>query len=116
MDAGTADTINRLDVALLVAHLDALDTRLTRLTGDRKPWHLGPFGEAFLSDHPSDSSYKAWLIGRHAWRIPDLHFDGAPADCDWDNFFGHVRTAILTRRADRNPPATEAENRCGSVV
>jgi len=115
MDAALASSINRRDARLIAEHLDALDTRLS---SDRKPWYLGPMGRAFIEDEncASANSYRAWLIGKHAWRIPDLYFDGAPADADWDDLFAHLRAEILARRAPQTPHAKVAETRLGVVV
>jgi hypothetical protein len=112
MDAGIADTINRRDAQLLAEFLDALDTRLP---DDRKPWHLGPMGEAFL-DEQASNSYRAWLFGKHAYRIPSLAFDGNPADGDWDNLFQHFRAAVLARRDPKSPPAGAAAIQPSGVV
>src|SRR5512143_1432421 len=98
MDAGIADTLNRRDARLIAEFLDALDARLS---GDRKPWYVGPMGAAFTTGDEASNGYRAWLIGKHAWRIPELHFDDAPADADWENLFSHFRAEIQARR-DRN--------------
>jgi hypothetical protein len=112
MDYGIVDSINRRDAQLLAEFLDALDTRLS---GDRQPWHLGPMGAAFMDNDASDG-YRAWLIGKHAWRIPALTFDGQPADGDWDNLFAHFRNAISARRDPEAPHArTGAIQPCGVV-
>jgi hypothetical protein len=94
MDAAIADTINRRDAWLLALHLD--DTGTTFDGG--KHWHLGIEASAFLSTTCS-SGEKAWLFSALAANVPGLHFDGDPADCDWENLFSHFRAEILARRA-----------------
>ena len=114
MDAGIVDTLNRRDVALLVARLDVIDDDLRRgllLPGDLKPWYHASIADTFLSTSETARSDQAWLFGSLVASIPGIRFDGCPADCDWDNLFGHLRTEILSRR-DRdpqNPPAGMAE-------
>jgi hypothetical protein len=106
MDAGIADTINRRDAWRVALHLDDLDGR---------PWHLGIEADAFLSP-ACGSGEKAWLFGALAANVPGLHFDGDPADCDWDGLFSHFRAEILARRDPKTPPARAAETHpCGVV-
>jgi hypothetical protein len=92
MDAAIADTINRLDAQKVASHLDLLDW----FKGG-PPWHLGIEAQAFLSN-TCGSGEKAWLFGALAAGVPNLHFDGDPADCDWDGLFTHFRAEVLARR------------------
>lgn len=98
MDTAIADTINRLDAQKIASHLDLLDW----FKGAGRPWHLGIEAQAFLSLTVS-SSEKAWLIGLLASGVPNLRFDGTPADCDWENLFSHFRAEILARRDPQAP-------------
>lgn len=116
MDAEIADTINRRDVALITARLDALD--LPQYGGEpgQPAWYDGLIGRVMLSDDPRLRPDKAWLIGRIARGIPGIAFDGCPADCDWDNLFQHFRNAISARRDPKTPPGGAAENQRAGVV
>lgn len=147
MDAGVADTINRRDVALIVAHLDALDLpkyndrrndcdcvhcspHLDARHGNgcgghhcrgtcampRYPWYLKAAADIMLRTDDGTRPDRAWWVGLWASQVPTVAFDGAPADCDWDNLFQHFRDAILARRNPETPPARAAENCPGGVV
>lgn len=103
MDAGTADVINRRDVTLMVARLDALD--LPKYKATHGPWHLSPMADTLMSDDDKTRPDRAWIVGRLAANLPGIAFDGCPADCDWDNLFQHFRDAITARRnADPKSP------------
>lgn len=119
MDAGIADTINRRDVALLVARCDVIDDDLRRgmiLPLSLVPWFDSPMAGLFLSEDPKHRPDQAWLFGSLVANIPTVHFDGAPADCDWDNLFNHLRAEILARRDPQTPPVQVAETCLGKVV
>lgn len=95
MDAGIVDSINRRDAALIADKVAILDDL----------WYEGQLAAAFLSSQNAD---RAWLLGQMAPGIPGLRFDGAPADCDWDNLFSHIRAEILARRDPQSPLARAA--------
>jgi len=90
MDAGIADAINRRDAQLIAQRLDTYDDGVIG-----KPWYRRPVADALMGDDRND---RAWLISAWATRTPGISFDGAPADCDWDNLFAHFRAEILSRR------------------
>ena len=107
MDTGTADTINRQDARKVASHLDLTDWFSGRVqTG--KPWFLGLEAQVFLSKTASTGE-QAWLFGFLAARVSDLHFDGAPADCDWDALLSYMRAEILARRDPKSPLVHAAE-------
>ena len=114
MDAGVADAINRRDVKLMAARLDALD--LPQYSATHGPWYLAPMAETLLSDKPSSNADRAWLVGQLAASLPGIAFDGEPAGGDWENLFTHFRAEILARRDPQTPHAREAETRPGVVV
>lgn len=98
MDAGIADTINRIFAEKLTAGLDELYPR----------WHepQSPVAATLMRD----SSDRAWLVGFLVQPIPDLSIDGAPADADWENLFSHIRAEILARRDPKTPPVHASES------
>ena len=98
MDAGTADAINRRDVQLITARLDNSDRMFKA-----NPWYEGPIGDAILADDPKDQGDRDFLIAVLAERTLGVHFDGQPADCDWDNLYSHFRAEILARRDPDSP-------------
>lgn len=102
MDDAIVDTINRHDAEKVAKHLD-----LTAWLRGKPNWHDGPEAQAFLSPTVS-SGQKAWLFGFLAAGVPDLHFDGDPADCDWENLFGNFRAEIEARRDPQSPHARAA--------
>lgn len=108
MDAAIADTINRRDAWRLALHLDDYD-EVVPTTVPGKPWHLGIEAQAFLSSTVS-SGEKAWLFSTLAAKAPGLHFDGDPADCDWENLFSHFRAEIVARRDPQTPSVRAAES------
>lgn len=111
MDAGIADTINRADAHKVAKHLDLADW----LSGHTNPWHTRVEADVFFSP-TCPSGEKAWFFGALAAGVPDLHFDGDPADCDWDNLFSHMRAEVLARRDPETPHARAAETQpCGVV-
>jgi hypothetical protein len=104
MDAGIADAINRRDAVLIAAHFDALD--LPHYGGDpAQRWSDSPMAATLMGN----SSDRAWLVGYMAEKIPGLHFDGAPADADWESLFSHLRAEILARRDPQAPFVRTAE-------
>lgn len=100
MDAGIADTINRLFAQKLAGGLDEFYPR----------WHQSPVAATLMGD----SSDRAWLVGFLVHPIPDLEIDSTPADADWDNLFSHLRAEILARR-DLETPPVQAQPLCGMV-
>jgi hypothetical protein len=116
MDAGIADTINRRDVQRIVRRLDENDEALgyTPIA----PWWNAPIADTLLGDSPASNADRAWFVGTLAARTPGVAFDGAPADCDWDNLFSHFRAEILARRTPdpKTPPVQAAEDCLGKVV
>lgn len=104
MDAGIVDAINRRDVKLIVARLDALDLpQYSRSVGDRR-WYEAPFAETLMGE----SADRAWLVSSLAACVPGLGPNWGPADCDWENLFSHFRAEILARRDPETPPAKAA--------
>jgi len=103
MDPAIADAINRHDAQTLAKHLDLVDWLKAK-----QPWHLGIEANAFLSSTIS-SGELAWLFGLLAAGVPNLHFDGDPADCDWQNLFTHFRAEIVARRDPQIPLVYAAE-------
>ena len=108
MDAGTADTLNRRDAALMVARADAIDLFLSDKLSDFTPWHLSRVADMLLNDADALRPDKAWTVGHMAAGIPGLHFDGEPADGDWDNLFSHIRAEIEARRNPRDSDSSLA--------
>lgn len=102
MDSAIADTLNRLDAQKIADKVAILDDL----------WYEGKLAATFLGTQNPD---RAWLVGRMAPGIPGLHFDGAPADCDWENLFNHLRAEILARRDPQNPPVRRVETPCEMV-
>lgn len=114
MDAGIIDTINRRDVVTITARLDALD--LPQYSDAVIPWYFAPMSDTLLSEDPATGGDRAWLVGALAARTPGIRFDDAPADCDWENFLGHLRAEILRRRNPKTPHAESVPIRpCGVV-
>lgn len=96
MEAGTVDTVNRLDAQLGAAHLDALDVQYS----NGEPWYRTAWSDLILSDERN--SDRAWFVGAILKTAPGTRFDDFPADNDWENLFSHFRAEILARR---NPQA-----------
>jgi hypothetical protein len=115
MDAGIADTINRRDVTIMCARLDAMDLPKYRLP-TVLPWYRWAEADALMSTDDRTRADRAWIVGRFASQTPGLTFDGAPADCDWDNLFQHFRDAIRARRDPKTPPAGAAQIQPSGVV
>lgn len=111
MDTAVADTINRLDAARIAKHLDLLDW----FAGPGIQWATSIIGRTLASEDPATNSDRAWLVGALAAHTPDVAFDGAPADCDWENFFGHLRTEIEARRNPQTSSVCAAEPPRGMV-
>lgn len=118
MDAGIADTINRIDAQLMCERLDALDHEWR----NKEPWYGRKWADALAvgaSASPQALADRSWVVGAIAARTPGLNFDGSPADADWENLFSHFRAEIEARRNPRGPetpPAETAENRLSGVV
>jgi hypothetical protein len=115
MDDGIADAINRRDVTLICARLDALD--LPKYSGsDHGPWYRAPLTDILMRDDDATRGDRAWFIGALASPVPGIAFDGEPAGGDWDNLFAHFRDAISARRDPEAPHArTGAIQPCGVV-
>jgi hypothetical protein len=113
MDAGTADTINRRDVQLIAAQLDKNDLAMPV---PEIRWPHSAMADTLVSDAADSNGDRAWLVGHLAARTPGTYFDGAPADADWENLFGHFRAEIQTRRDPETPHIGKAETRPGGVV
>lgn len=96
MDAAVVETINRLDAARIAKHLDLTDW-LNGIVGSGAPWFRRIEADAFFSATVG-SGELAWLLGALAAGVPGLHFDGEPADADWDGLFSHFRAEIQDRR------------------
>lgn len=110
MDAAVADTINRRDVELVAQKLDGLDS----FFGNETPWYQIRFADDVVAG--KDTPDRAWHFTILASNTPGIAFDSAPADCDWDNLFSHLRAEILARRDPQTPPTGTAETRpCGMV-
>lgn len=114
MDFDIVDTINRRDVTKITARLDALD--LPAYGGTGIPWYRAPMADTLMSETDGSRPDRAWLVGQLAERTPGIAFDGAPADCDWDNLFAHFRAAILARRDPDSSPARTAETPVRGMV
>lgn len=106
MHAGTADTINRRDVTLMVARLDALD--LPKYKATHGAWFDSPMADTLMSNDDRTRPDRAWLVGKLAANLPGIAFDGCPADCDWDGFFQYLRDAITARR-NQDPKTPHVE-------
>jgi hypothetical protein len=114
MDAGIADTLNRRAVQAMVAHLDKFDIDLC--ANETGPWYATRIADTLMGTNDATNADRAWLVGVIAQSTPGLDFDGHPADCDWENFYSHLRAEILARRDPKTPPAVPAETRSGGVV
>jgi hypothetical protein len=106
MERDLVSSINRRDASLLADRIVYMD----------ELWYDGELTAKLTDDTPATRSDRAWLIGQIAAGTPGLHFDGCPADADWDGFFQHIRAEILARRAPRTPSVRVAETPCGMVV
>jgi hypothetical protein len=111
MDAAVADTINRMDAARIAKQLDLLDW----FAGPGVRWATSIIANTLMGDLPTSNADRAWLVGVLAARTPDVVFDGAPADCDWENFFSHLRTEIESRRNPQTSSVCAAEPPRGMV-
>jgi hypothetical protein len=116
MDAGTADTINRRDADKIAKHLDLVDWFASLPDPATQAWYRSTMADTLLGTGPATNSDRAWLVGILASKVSGIAFDGAPADCDWENFYNHLRAEILARRDPQAPPARTAEPCPGSVV
>jgi hypothetical protein len=117
MDAGIIDAINRRDVKLMVARLDALD--LPKYKATHGPWYLTPTGDILAGHSYLSHPDRAWLVGSLAANLPGIAFDGEPAGGDWENLFSHFRAEVLARRVSRDPKTPHADRAetppCGVV-
>lgn len=118
MDAGIVDTINRRDAHLIAERLDRIDIGLdSRWPEVGKPWYLGAMAATIMGENDATDGDRAWLVAQlAACTHGGIHFDGHPADEDWENFYTHFRAAILARRDPESPHAGMAETRPGVVV
>lgn len=111
MDAGVADTLNRIDAQLMARKMDSAD----RFQQIRRPfltaWYTRHYADMIVANAPQSRADIAWFIGTLAGRTPDVQFrDGIPAgDADWDNLISHFRAEILARRDPKSHPACAAE-------
>jgi len=104
-DATIADTLNRHVAQLVAEQLDFVDAQIRALPGmatldpQVTNWEWSALADTLCGDnlHATDGD-RAWLVGLLAARTPGVDFDGHPADCDWENLFGHLRVEIQTRR------------------
>lgn len=119
MDTAIADTINRMDAGRIARHLDLIDWFTGNLPGisphATARWCDSAIADTLMSDNDTSNSDRAWLVGVLASRTPDVLFDGAPADCDWDNLFSHLRAEILARRNPQTLLVCAAESPRGMV-
>lgn len=109
MDAGIADTINRLDAQRMAVYLDRLDETLpSTLPGG--PWHSSNLAETLMGTNDATDADRAWLVGSLAAMTPGVRaVMGGPALCDWENLFSHFRAEVLARRDPKPPHARTAE-------
>lgn len=103
MHPGTADTLNRISAQALAAHFDELDVMF-----GNEPWYDNDWARLLALGGPA-SSDVVWLLAAIGARNPEIPFDGAPADSDWDNLFSHFRAEIQARRDTDSSPACAAE-------
>lgn len=111
MDAGIADTLNRVSARGLAAHFDELDD----MFGNSEPWYDNNWARLLALGGPP-SSDVVWLLACIGARNPEVPFDGAPAGCDWDNLFSHFRAEIQARRDRDSSPVRAAEIPAPSMV
>jgi hypothetical protein len=118
MDAGIADAINREDARLIALAFDATDQPHAPYLYSYvpQPWYNGPMAATIMGENAATDGDRAWMLGSLASGIPGVRFDGAPADCDWENFYTHLRAEITARRDPENPPAKVAETCLSGVV
>lgn len=107
MDPAIADSINRRDARLITEHLDLMNLGPEY---NAPPWYRSPIAETLMDSRQATASDRAWLIGAFAARTPGIAFDGAPADCDWDNLFSHFRAEIAARRDPQTPSVHASES------
>jgi hypothetical protein len=107
--AAIADTINRHVVKLIAEHLDLTGKEMPAYLSPGIRWHNSAMAEVLMGTSTDLDGDRAWLVGFLAARTPGVDFDGHPADCDWDNLFGHFRAEIQARRDPETPPVRAAE-------
>jgi len=98
MDAGIADTINRLDVQKIAVRLDEVDAQLLPGMILPVPWYRAAIAASLMDENDAHDADRAWLFGILASNTLGLHFDGEPADGDWDNLYANFRAEIVARR------------------
>lgn len=115
MDASLANDINRRDARLMAEYLDRYDAEY--LLPGQPEWAESITADMVMTDNPEGAAARAWFVGTLGARTPGVYFDGAPADCDWDNLYSHLRAEIAARRAPQPPSvrAPEMTGRAGVV-
>jgi hypothetical protein len=111
-DAAIADTINRHVARKIAAHLDSVDLGMP-IAEIR--WQHSAMAESLAGENKTSDGDRAWLVGFIAARVPDVAFDGTPADSDWENLFSHLRAEIVARRDPKSPLVRAAQTPCGMV-
>ena len=114
MDAAIADAINREDARIIALAFDATDQPHAPYYYSYvpDPWYNGPMAATIMGENTATDGDRAWMLGAVASGIPGVRFDGAPADCDWDNFLSHLRAEIQARRHGPNCPAAFNAGEC----
>ena len=109
MDAGIADTINRLVARRIASQLDLTDWFAGAVGAGRDAWHYGPMSQTLMGENDADNSDRAWLVGALAEKTHDVEVDSIPADFDWENLFSHLRAEVQARRArgPQTPPVQD---------
>lgn len=130
MDAGIADTINRTDARRIAERMDEVDKAILPGMLLPKPWYRSSMAATLMEENNTSDLDRSWLVGSLSSTTVGLHFDGQPAQCDWDNLFSHLRAEILSRREaelgrredtrqasnPQTPPAQAAVTQLGCVV
>lgn len=114
MDSSLANDINRRDARIIAEYLDTLDPEGRTYFGE--DWFETAAADIMLRNDDGTNPDRAFWLGLWAQKAPGLYFDGAPADCDWENLYSHLRAEILARRAPETPHARTPETQpCGVV-
>jgi hypothetical protein len=118
MDAGVANAINREDARIIALAFDSVDQdRAPHLYSYHPtPWYNGPMAATIMGENVATNGDRAWMLGAICSGIPGVRFDGAPADCDWDNFISHLRAEILARRDTDSSSLRAAQIPVGGMV